>query len=640
MIAGKPIAGEGGRDAAFPFFVLFAAAVLLFGDSVQSPLFALRAAGFGWGILVLLRRRNEETRTGPYPLAVAGFVALAIGHSFSSVYSWVSLQHAINIALGAVLLAWAAAVYGPRLNDRWDATLLLAGGLGAVQVAAAVWQRAAAGNLRPRGTFENPAFLSEFLAVAGTFFLAGFLGRRLEGRRRWMDLAAAVAFIAAALLLTASRGVLVALVPALALLLAWRYGWKKGGLVLAAAAVPALAVLGWRALARFSFPDVYNFGRWAIWRSAAQTFLENPFGVGLGGFKYFWFATQSPFPDAFRHYGKDASTAHNEYLEVLSGLGAVGLIAFLAVLLAPFLVAARRRRGIPEEKRWIAAGAAAGLVLSGVHAVFNSTFHNFGIVVTDAALLGAFLSCLPPGTPAERRLAVPAWGKWLGIFACVVLLLLSLCTWLASLACDRGDAKAHAGKFRDAEAMFRAAAVFDPLRASIPDSLSALAHRAYLEEKRGGGDPSRAQTLLAKAISLEEEAVALCPMEQKYLLRLSSLSFERYGLTGRPDDAEAAIRPLGKALSVNPYSVEALWQRASMEAAFGNVDRAAADLRAAVSVEDNFCRGYGRLAGIMRTVNPSEAAMWAEKDAACRRKASGQPRDAFWAWFVEDADAR
>jgi O-antigen ligase len=640
LIPDKSISGEGGRNAAFPFFVLFAAAVLLFGGSVQSPLFALRAAGFGWGLLVLLRRRNEEIRTGPYPLVVAGLVVLAVGHSFSSVYFWVSLQHAINIALGAALLAWAATVYGTRLKDRWDATLLLAGGLGVLQIGAAVWQRSAAGNLRPRGTLENPTYLAEFLVVTGTLFLAGFLGRRAKGRRRWMDLGAAVAFIAAALLLTASRGVLVALVPALGLLLAWRYGWKKGGLLLAGAAVPALAVLGWRAVARFSFPDVYNFGRWSIWRSAALTFLENPFGVGLGGFKYFWFATQSPFPDAFRHYGKDASTAHNEYLEVLSGLGAVGLVVFLAVLLAPFAMAVRKRREIPEEKRWIAAGAAAGLLLSGIHAVFNSTLHNFGIVFTDAILLGAFLSCLPPGSATERRLAVPAWGKWLGMSSCAVLLLLSLCTWLGTTACDRGDAKARAGKFRDAETMFRAAAALDPFRASIPDSLAALAQRGYLEEKKRGGDPSRAQILLAEAIRREEKAVALCPMEQRYLLRLSSLAFERYGLTGRPDDVEAAFRPLGKILSVNPYSVEALWQRASMAAALGDIDRAAADVKAAVSVEPNFCRGYGKLADIMRTVDPSEAAAWAGKDAACRRKASALPRDEFWAWFVEDAGAR
>lgn len=640
MTSGDPIAEEGGRDAAFLFFVLFAVAVFLFGDSVQTPLFALRAAAFGWGILFLATQRDREILTGPYPFIVAGFAVLAIGHSFSSVYFWVSAQHGINIALGAVLLAWAAAVYRGRLEDRWGTTLRVVFAIGVVQVALAAWQRAAAGSARPRGTFENPNFLAEFLAVAGVLFLAGFLGRRAEGRRRWLDLGAAVAFVSAAVLLTASRGVVVALVPALALLLVWRYGWKKGGIALAGAAVPVLAVIGWRAVARFSAPEVYDFGRWSIWKAAVLTFLDHPFGVGLGGFKYFWFARQSPFPDAFRQYGKHATTAHSEYLEVVAGLGAIGLVAFLAVLAVPFIVAARRRRGIPEERRWVAAGTAAGLVLSGAHAAVNPTFHNFGIVFTDAVLLGAFLSCLPREFPSAGRFAVAAWGKRVGILSCGILLLASLCTWLGTLSYDRGDAKAREGKVRDAETMFRAAAVLDPFRASIPDALSAMSFRRYREDADAAADPSRADRLLLTAIRWEEKAVALCPMEQKYLLGLSRLAFERYRRSGRAADLEAALRPLGEALVFDPYSVEALWQRASMAAADGRLEQAAADLRAAVSVERNFCRGYGRLADIMRTVNPSEAAMWAGKSEACRKRASGLPRDAFWAWFVEDADAR
>lgn len=640
LIPGNPISREGGRDAAFLFFALFAAAVVLFGESVQFPLFVLRAAGFGWALLFLVRCRDDEILTGFYPLIVAGFVLLAIGHSFSSVYFWVSAQHGINIFLGAVLLAWAVAVYRNRLKDRWDTTLLVAGGLGAVQVAVAVWQQAVAGDLRPRGTFENPNYLAEFLAVTGTLFMARFMGMRGEGRDRWMDLGVAVAFIAAALVLTASRGVFVSLVPALGFLLVWRYGWKRGGLVLAGAAVPALAVLGWRALARFSALDVYNFGRWPIWRAAVLTFFDHPFGVGLGGFKYFWFGRQLPFPDAFRQYGKHATTAHNEYLEVLSGLGAVGFMIFLAVLLVPFLVAARKRREIPDEKRWIAAGTSAGLLLSGVHAAVNPTFHNFGIVFTDAVLLGAFLSCLPSGFPAERRFVVPAWGKRLGAFCCAALLFASLFTWLGTFAFGRAEAEARAGKLLEAERLFRAAAVVDPFRASIPDALSALAFRRYREDVKAGADPSRADRLLLEAIRREEQARDLCPMEQSYLLRLASLAFERYARSGRAEDLEAAFRPVGEVLSLNPYSVEALWQRAFMAASSGRLDQAAADLGTAVSVERNFCRGYGRLADIMRAVNPCEAAVWAEKDAACRKKASGLPRDAFWAWFVEDADAR
>jgi len=43
-----------------------------------------------------------------YVMAVLAFVVLSIGHAFSSVYVWVSLQHALNIGMAGIFLSWAA----------------------------------------------------------------------------------------------------------------------------------------------------------------------------------------------------------------------------------------------------------------------------------------------------------------------------------------------------------------------------------------------------------------------------------------------------------------------------------------------------------------------------------------------------
>ena len=155
---------KGGRNAAF-FLLFFAVAVLGFGSSLQYPLMVLRAGGFGAALWYLWRRR-ETVPVSLYPLLVGGFVLLSLGHAFSSVYVWVSLQHAVNIALAAILLAWAVLLFRRDVGKAWDAVFLTVAALALAEVGIALFQRYYGGDLRPRGTFDNANYLSEFLAAA------------------------------------------------------------------------------------------------------------------------------------------------------------------------------------------------------------------------------------------------------------------------------------------------------------------------------------------------------------------------------------------------------------------------------------------------------------------------------------------
>jgi O-antigen ligase len=629
---------KGGVTAAFLFFFPVGFAVLGFGETVPLPLAALRLAVFLWAFHYFWKNPQDIFPVPLYFLAAGGFVLLAMGHALSSVYIWVSLQHAVNIALAAVLLAWAFDSYKERLEDRWNRTLLVLGGLSAVQAAVALYQRFGEGNLRPRGTFENPNFLAEFLVVTGLLFLAGFLGRDGTRRSRFVFLGAGIFFIVSGLLLPASRGVLVALVPALGSLFIWKWGLRKGALLFASASIPVFAAAGWTAVSRFSGSDVYNYGRLTMWKATLGTFGDHPFGVGLGGFKYFWFSAQTPFTGAFRHFGKHAVTAHNEYLEVLAGLGAIGFAAFLALLVAPLALAARHRRDIPAGKRWIAAGAVAGLILSGAHAFVNANFHNFGIVALDALLLGALLSCMPPEALTVRRIAVPPWGRRAGIAFCAALLATSLLTYAGTFAYETGGVRMREGRLEEAEAAFRRAAAIDPLRATFPDALASLHYLRYRETASGSGDAAQGAPYLSEAIRWETKARALCPMEKSYALRLSSLAFERFRIGGQASDLEAAFEFAGEALALDPYSVEALWQRAGMAGSVGRLDRAAADLEAAVALEPNFCRGYGRLAGLSQDRDAPEAARWRAEEVLCRKRAASLPGMEIGRWFLDERE--
>jgi tetratricopeptide (TPR) repeat protein len=628
---------RGGSDAAF-FLFLALVAVLGFGGSLQYPLAVLRAGGFGAALLFLWNRRKDPVPLGHYPLLVGGFVLLAFGHSFSSVYFWVSFQHALNVALASVLLAWAVLLFRKDSRRTWNATLLAVSALALAEIGIALFQRFHGGVPRPRGTFDNANYLSEFLTAASLLCFSRWLWTDSTRRARLAEVSGGTLFLAAAMFLASSRGVLLASVPAFGVLLVGRFGFRKGGALLAGIGIPSFALLGFRVVERFFGPDLYNYSRWIIWKSALRTFLEHPFGVGLGGFKYFWFASQSPVGDAFRRYGKFATTAHSEYLEVLSGLGGIGLFLFLAVLAYPLFLAMKNRKGIPVDRRPRAAGAAGVLVLSGAHALFNGNFHVFGVFFMDAVMLAMLLSCLPrnPAPP----LILPACMRSLGAVVCAALIVTTFATLAGVHFYDRGEKLLRAGDLTGAERAFSVAISADPFRSSYPDALSSVHYRRYLTERASLGKVRKIPESMFETLRWEDRARELSPRDFKYTLRLSHLFFELLRLRGEPSDAMMSLRLADSALRLNPFGVEILWHRADVLLSLGRGEDALKDLEKSVSVEPNFCRGYARLAVFAGKSNQEAASRWSAKEEECRKRAAALHLEDVEAWLVESPEER
>lgn len=631
MISWDESKEKGGLQAAFLFF-LFALSVLASGKYYQLVLGFLRVAIFLVAGAWLWRRARDPLDVPHYALVLSGFSLLSIGHAFSSVYVWASFQHSLNIVLAAILLGIAVLLFRQDSKPSAGSIFLpVLAALAVVEIAMAVHQRLTVGTSRPHGSFSNPMFLSEFLAVAALFFASGLLGKWGKGRRgriAWGG--ATVLFLAGALSLTGSRGVVVALVPALVVLVVSHFGVSRGAKVLLLL-LPALAVLGWHSMSRFFSPDVYNYGRWTFWRSALRVFEANPFGVGLGGYKYHWFATQEPFPTAFRHYAKSAVTPHNEYLEVLTGLGFPGLILFLAVLLIPLWYAARGWRGVPEDRRWMPAGALAGLVLTGTNALFNFNLHEFGVVFTDVLLLGILWASLPESATGRRFELPPFLSKAAAVF--VVLLGLASASLLAgAMAYMRGEALVRAKEYPSAEKAFRAASIMDPFRATIPDALSALKYRMYVAASRAK-DPAAVE-LLISSIRWQEKARELCPREQGFPYRLANLFLEKYMLGGERRDLQTTLHMTEEVLKINPYLVEAFWNRAQAFLYLGRAEDAVGALRRAVFVEPNFCRGYAKLAELARGKDERQELEWEDRSEKCRESAKQRVLEEGDRWMV------
>ena len=209
-----------------------------------------------------------------------------------------SAEKALLFLLAGSLLYWWL-VFHP--SPRGVTHALTAVTVQGVFQAGLVWyQWGVQGLSRPSGTFYNPNFLACFLAAGAVLSLGWAIFPPRESRGRtggaiFMGLAAAT-FMAGALILSGSRGGVLALAAGLVVLLGARslllsFLGLAGGL-LGLVLIPNPLVERFIELGRL---DVYAYSRFAIWKSALTMMADHPgFGVGLGQFKYF--SPVTPFP--------------------------------------------------------------------------------------------------------------------------------------------------------------------------------------------------------------------------------------------------------------------------------------------------------------------------------------------------------
>jgi tetratricopeptide (TPR) repeat protein len=142
--------------------------------------------------------------------------------------------------------------------------------------------------------------------------------------------------------------------------------------------------------------------------------------------------------------------------------------------------------------------------------------------------------------------------------------------------------------------------------------------------------------LLAESIRWEAKAVSLSPMDFHKTSRLSRLFFDRYGVSRRQEDLEESINWADRALEINPYSAEKLWDRAGLLTMTRRPLDAVNDLERAVSIEPNFCRGYAKLAGLTKGSNEPRSLAWEARAAKCMEFARGRTLEENERWLVED----
>ena len=236
----------------------------------------------------------------------------------------------------------------------------------------------------------NPNVLAGSLLIFGVLIVQALLWARLRERSVfWLLNAVSIPLVGGVLLLTQSRGGLMAFGLGLFILvsLRWRYGWLSWLVI--------VGVAGW-AVSLFELPQILDLafggqqfqglsGRTAIWTRGRYILTDFPLtGVGMG---MFWDIVSRIYPLGFED-GRVIHHAHNLFLQVGVDLGFPGLVAWLGIYLSAIWAGVRTirlaKRDGPAWLEGLAAGLLTALVAAGVHGVFDSVL--WGMVRTAPLL--------------------------------------------------------------------------------------------------------------------------------------------------------------------------------------------------------------------------------------------------------------
>ena len=351
----------------------------------------------------------REVTVSPFLAPMALLAALAAASMARSVRYDTAILFAAGFALFVV--AGAETQQGAG-REKLAATLTTAGTIEAVYV---LWQAIAGdpllpvevspGKWRTFGTFGNPNWAGEFLAVASLVAYG-----RLAARFTWVRLVC-LGLMLAALCATFGRGAWLSLVVGAGAMV-----WLRRDAFLPKLRYAGIAAAGMAATAAgllVLHPDMLRYvanlqsirGRFWIWLVTARMIWENPWGVGLGNFGLRFPDVQarlfqSAFGQAFLRNGSFTDQAHNDYLQVVAEVGILAL-PVLAVLV--WRIAARGRA---LQRDPLALGFWAALLATMVDALFASPFYLPGSLGLAAILLGVVQAA-----SGFRAVALPRAGR-------------------------------------------------------------------------------------------------------------------------------------------------------------------------------------------------------------------------------------
>jgi len=341
---------------------------------------------------------------------LAAFLSIAICYQATA-------QHPTDVLLAINFLALplAPVIYLVASRSAGARTIAIVAGLSAAASIAAVlmgsYDLLVEHRERAFGIAQGGNLMARTVVLLGFMGMAGIL---VTWPRRWWIYCGGLALAMLALFLTQTRGVFIA-VPVLGLILVWGLmvqfraprTWFVAGAAAVVAAVAIVAVFSPRFLGlgelfeqllmnTSGVTDVATNQRLYMWTAGLHTFLKSPL-IGFGWANF----SQASLPYGIYFY-------HNDFLDMAVAAGVVGIVCWLAIILAPVIgVFAMPRDGFHTVRLYCALILSASLFIFGLTDMtlgydLPTTLHAF----LTAIVLGAFRE--PAAQPVRPKLSVQA----------------------------------------------------------------------------------------------------------------------------------------------------------------------------------------------------------------------------------------
>jgi O-antigen ligase len=559
--------------------------VILYGavdPDVAAPMYALGLlAGVLWAIKLLFTR-SVTWKNSPLHWPVLAFIVYALIRYFGSPVEYDARVELLQIGLYALVYFVACQFYRPV-----DRTIILVTVMSLVVIESLFallqfslkidrvapfswipldWVRPELYRGRGGGTYICPNNLAGFLELAlGLVLARGILLHRAKGsveaftvRRLFILYVALMAVVGIAVSL--SRGGWGATLAGLLALALWG-DWRERRMWIRIGAVGAMVILlgfaAWklapaRILSTFTGKTGTEIGlrdptlniRTHLWTGTLTLIREQPLlGHGIGSWQ--WLYPKHKHPVVVTH----TEYTHNDYLNLASDYGFIGVVLLLCVFAGFFWQAARTSDPrIPSDERSFAVGSVVGVVAVLFHAIFDFNSH----IPANALFLAVILGCTAAIEDPDRRFArapLPNWARLsLGVGVLIVCGILGWSFAHTALGAryTRIGTENHIQVFEPelARARLQKAIAFDP-RSAKPYAELADSYRIYAEQRLGPEKKPDRQALARRAVEFFEGSLQLNPFNTIVLLKAA----RSYELAG---DEDRALKTLLRALDNEP----------------------------------------------------------------------------------------
>ncbi|MBN1297826.1 O-antigen ligase family protein, partial [bacterium] len=470
-------------------------------------------------------------------LAFAVWVALSLLALISgiwSVYPYMSIRHAGILLFDSMIFIQVSTILTrPERRNALISLLLTVAGVTLIAAAFALLERIIAlGSADAMGfrfyVFErHPNYVIFYLLMSLPLWFLPLQRRRTAMTATVLTgLACAVAYL---LLFSFSRqGYIVIMVYSLAALWMVREPLLRRLILVLTGLISGIGVASawFRPEIRHRLMSLFDTAsslRWNAWRVFIDLIRERPFtGYGLGTNRYIY-----PKALGFVRPGEVATRqflfeAHNAYIDILTGLGIIGLVLFITFLLICTLPGRRPRSLEQRTALALSLGIWIDLFFNyRLHAQDTGTFLMVFVAITAAYHA-------TPNVRNQHTIRIPKWPRIAAVTTATVFCALP---WLSERSVNQAQAMLGSRNWPQIMERFQRAAWLEPLNAH-PHYYIALCHKQMQQ-------PAEAYRSLLTAVNL-------CPNYSFYRFHLAMDRVENRQF-------EDALHQLEAARNLEPY---------------------------------------------------------------------------------------